>query len=507
MSQTIEAVTPQERVEQDADTLLRAGVSPCAGWPAGVPRPRPRRKVCASLEEAIKRSGLADGGTISFHHHFGEADQVLLPVVAELDRLGFRGLTLAASNLGACQAGLSEFIRHGVISRIYTSGVTGRLGEAISRGLMDEPVMLHTDGGRCALADAGELRIDVAFLGVPGADMLGNASGTAGTSRCGSLGYAMADARRASCVVVVTEQLCEFPLASASIRQDQVDLVVQVDRVAKAGVALPASTPAAEDPEQVRAAHAAAELLVHSGLFRTGFSLQVGPDALSVATMQFLCEAMAANGVRAGWALGGITGAMVEAQRVGLIDTLLDAHSLDDAAAGDLAGNPAHREIGVDEYANPFSKGAAVDELDLAVLPARQVGLDFGVNTLTDVHGVLSGTCGAHGDVAAGAKLAIVVAPLLRGGVPTVVEQVTTLVTPGSCIAALVTDRGVAVNPDRPELGGPLVAAGLPVRSIAELAELAGREARKQREPDFTDRVVAVVRQRSGWPIDTIHQA
>ena len=66
---------------------------------------------------------------------------------------------------------------------------------------------------------------------------------------------------------------------------------------------------------------------------------------------------------------------------------------------------------------------------------------------ITGSDGVMRGASGGHCDVAAGANLTIVVAPLIRSRIPTVVRQVTTLVTPGESIDVLVTDHGIASIP------------------------------------------------------------
>ena len=42
-----------------------------------------------SLEEAIRRTGLRDGMTISFHHHFRNGDHIINQVVALLTKMGF----------------------------------------------------------------------------------------------------------------------------------------------------------------------------------------------------------------------------------------------------------------------------------------------------------------------------------------------------------------------------------------------------------------------------------
>ncbi len=54
-----------------------------------------------SLEEAIRKTGLQDGMTISFHHHFRNGDHILNMVLDQLAAMGFRNLTLAASSLAA----------------------------------------------------------------------------------------------------------------------------------------------------------------------------------------------------------------------------------------------------------------------------------------------------------------------------------------------------------------------------------------------------------------------
>ncbi len=76
------------------------------------------RKLCASVEEAVKRCGLQDGMTISFHHAFREGDRVINTVVALLARMGFKNLTLASSSLMTCNDALIEHIESGVITRI-----------------------------------------------------------------------------------------------------------------------------------------------------------------------------------------------------------------------------------------------------------------------------------------------------------------------------------------------------------------------------------------------------
>ncbi len=177
MSHFIEALQKQYPEKRHLQPFVNANQN--TPWLNDVDQ-KHERKLCADLEEAIRHSGLKDGMTISFHHHFREGDKVINRVIDTLARMGFRDLTLASSSLMSCNASLIEHIKAGVVSRIYTSGMRGKLADAISHGLMKEPVQIHSHGGRVHLLQSGELNIDVAFLGVPCSDEFGNANGTSG---------------------------------------------------------------------------------------------------------------------------------------------------------------------------------------------------------------------------------------------------------------------------------------------------------------------------------------
>ena len=121
-----------------------------------------RNSKLVTLEEAIKRSGLQNGMTISFHHHFRGGDKVVNMVVDKLAEMGFKNLKLAASSLSDVHAPLIDHIKNGVITGISTSGLRGALADAISHGLMKEPVVFRSHGGRGSAIANGELKIDVA---------------------------------------------------------------------------------------------------------------------------------------------------------------------------------------------------------------------------------------------------------------------------------------------------------------------------------------------------------
>lgn len=487
------------------------GLEPFAGFNAKTPfvagpAADGDRKILPDLEEAIRRTGLEDGMTISFHHAFREGDKVINMVVETLARMGFRDLVLAPSSLLGANAAIIPHIEAGVIRKLFTSGLRGKLGEAISNGLMDTPVTFHSHGGRVALIERGEIEMDVAFLGVSACDPFGNANGVSGRNWCGSLGYAMVDAMYADKVVMLTEEVVPFPNNPASIRQDQVDWIVPVEEVGDPAKISVGAARATTNPRELLIARLCAEVMEHSGYFEDGFSMQTGTGGSSTATSRFLEHRMRAKGLTAGWALGGQTGGMVDLHKKGLIGTLIDTQSFDAVAARSLQENATHMEISTRFYASPLSKGAVVDRLDMVILSALEIDLDFNVNVLTGSDGVVRGAIGGHADTAAGASLSIVVAPLLRTRIPTVVERVTTRVTPGETVGVLVTDHGIAVNPARPEVARRLQDAGLPVRPIEDLYRRAVSISGRPEPLEFLDRVVGIVRYRDGTIIDTVRQ-
>jgi len=470
------------------------------------PEAKQHRKLCASLEEAIRRAGLRDGMTLSFHHAFREGDKVVNQVIDAVARMGFKDLTLASSSLLNTHDPLIEHIKTGVISRIVTSGLRGTLAEAVSNGLMKHPVQIHSHGGRVHLLQTGELRIDVAFLGVSCCDEFGNANGSHGALACGSLGYAKVDAQYASTVVLLTEELVSFPNRPVSISQDRVDLIVKLDQVGDPSLISVGAARVTRNPRELLIARRAADVIEHSGYFNDGFSLQTGSGAASTAATRFLGERMTNKGITASFALGGITGGIAELHKKGLIKAIVDVQSFDRDAAESLRTSPDHLEISANEYANPTGKGACVDRVDVVILSALEIDLDFNVNVITGSDGVMRGASGGHCDVAAAANLTIIVAPLVRSRIPTVVRRVTTLLTPGESIDVLVTDHGIAVNPKRADVEQRLRVAGLPVMTIQELRERAVALTGEPEPLEFTEKIVGIVRYRDGSVIDVVRQ-
>jgi citrate lyase subunit alpha/citrate CoA-transferase len=157
-------------------------------------------------------------------------------------------------------------------------------------------------------------------------------------------------------------------------------------------------------------------------------------------------------------------------------------------------------------YGNPHSRGAVVNNLDIMILGATEIDLDFNVNVVTGSDGVIMGASGGHNDCSAGSKIAIVVSNLLKGRLCMVRDRVTTVTSPGETIDVLVTDRGIAINPRRTDLLEKLQGTGLPLTDIKSLKEFGENLTGKPDAVEFTDKIVAVVEYRDGTVIDVVRQ-
>ena len=461
-------------------------------------------KLIGSVKEAIEKTGLKDGMTISFHHHMRNGDYVLNMVLEAAAAMGIKDLTVNASSVFDVHEPIIEHIKNGVVTGIECNYMGGRVGKAISQGIMEKPVIFRTHGGRAGDMENGSSKIDIAFLAAPTADNMGNCSGKYGPSACGSLGYAFSDAVHAKKVVVITDNLVSYPLKDTSINEGYVDYVVEVPQIGDPAKIVSGTTKITRDPVGLRIASLASQVVKHSGYLKDGFSFQTGAGGASLAVAKYVEEMMEKDHIKGSFCMGGITGYMVDMANKGYFDTILDVQCFDLKAIESIRENPKHQEISAMRYASPAAKSAAVDSLDVVILGATQVDVNFNVNVHTDSNGYIMGGSGGHSDTAAGSKLAIIVAPLIRARLPLIVDEVLCKSTPGETVDVVVTQRGIAVNPKQQELKEKLVKAGLPVKDIEELKQIAEEIAGVPKKVEMGDKVVAKVLYRDGTVLDTI---
>lgn len=462
-------------------------------------------KRLPDLGAALVAAGLRDGMTLSFHHHLRNGDGVLNAVLDAVAKAGIGDLTLAPSSIFATHAPLVDHMARGTVTGLRSAYVAGPVAQAISRGALSRPVVLHTHGGRARDIETGRLGIDVAFIAAAMADRAGNLTGAHGPSAFGPLGYGQVDAGRARVTVAVTDCLVDALPCAPDIPGTQVDHLVVLDRIGDAARIVSGTTQITTDPKGLHIAAMAADLIAASGLMRNGMSFQTGAGGTSLAVAARLGQLMTQAGVVAGFASGGITAPIVALHRAGLVERLWNVQSFDLEAVASYAHDPLHRGMSASRYANPARADSIVSALDVMILGATEVGADFDVNVTTGSDGVIMGGSGGHADAAAGAKLAIVVTPLATSGWPRLVDRVTCRTTPGAHIDAVVTEAGIAINPRRADLLERARQAGLPVMPLEAMRALCPPPRGPGRAGGDAP-VVAVCEYRDGRVIDLVRQ-
>jgi len=462
-------------------------------------------KVVDSIHDVLVKCGIKDGMTVSFHHHFREGDYVVNMVMREIHEMGIKDITICASSLGKAQDELVEYIEDGTITNIQSSGVRGKIGEAISNGKLQGLAIMRSHGGRVRALVTGETKIDIAFIGTPTCDEYGNCRGIGGKSDCGVLSYAMADADYADHVVAITDCMVPFPNFPAHISMTNVDYVVEVDAIGDPNKIATGAAKPTTDMRKLMMADYCTQFVVNTPYFKDGFSYQTGVGGASIASTISLAKVMKERGIRMRFGVGGLTKPMCQLLIDGQVDALLDTQDFD-LAAVESVKDLHHYRISAGEYANPFNKGAVVNKLDFVILAALEVDVHFNCNVVVDSNGMITGAQGGHPDTAAGAKCAIVIAPLLQGRTPAICTDVTTVTTPGESVDVVITDYGIAINPKRKDLIEAMKDVDLPFTTIEHLRDIAYEIAGEPQKVEFGDRVVGIIEGRDGTIMDVVRQ-
>ncbi|MDD2979957.1 MAG: citrate lyase subunit alpha [Hespellia sp.] len=462
-------------------------------------------KLVAGIHDVLVKCGIKDGMTVSFHHHFREGDYVVNMVMEEIHKMGIRDITICASSLGKAHDPIVPYIEDGTISNIYSSGVRGKIGEAISHGKLKGLAVMQSHGGRVRSLVTGERQIDIAFIGAPTCDDYGNCRGIGGNSNCGVLSYAIADSLHADKVVAITDCLVPFPNFPAHISMTRVDYVVEVDAIGDPKKIATGAAKPTTDQRKLMMADYCTEFVVNSPYFKDGFSYQTGVGGASIASTISLAKEMKERNVHMRFGVGGLTKPMCDLLINNQVDCLLDTQDFD-LDAVESVKDLRHFRISAGQYADPFNKGAVVNKLDFVILAALEVDEKFNCNVVVGSDGVITGAQGGHPDTAAGAKCAIVITPLLQGRIPAICTEVTTVTTPGESVDVVITDYGIAINPKRTDLIEAMKDVDLPFKTIEELREIAQSITGEPERVKFEDRVVGVIESRDGTIMDVVRQ-
>ncbi len=454
-----------------------------------------------NLSDALKKCGIKDGDTLSFHHQLRNGDYVVNMTLAAVRDLGIKNIRMAQTAIFNVHEPVIDFIKDGVVNRIEGS-INGIVGDFISKNPLPYPVVLRSHGGRWAAVKTGELHPNIAIIAASTSDECGNCTGIIGESAFGPISYSQVDATHADHVIVVTDNIVEYPCKFQEVQERNVDCVAKVDHIGDPKNIMSGTTKITEDPMKLQIARDCVELMDAAGLIKDGMVFQSGAGGISLAAMKFLGVRLQEKDVVASIATGGLTRLIVDIYKAGRVKNIYYSQVFDDYSVKFIQedlGLPA--DIG--HYADPTSKGRTIDGLDTVVLGATEVDVDFNVNVNTHSDGRMLHGIGGHQDTAAGSSLCIVTCPVFRKTNPIVREKVTTISTPGDVVDAIVTDKGIAINPKRKELLEK-TKGKINIVPIEDLKQIAYDETGGPQELDFTDQIVGMTKWFDGTVLDNI---
>lgn len=461
-------------------------------------------KLVRSLKEALIKAGLKDGMTISTHHHFREGDLVANMVFDCAHELGVKNLCWFPSASFACHAYLLKYLDDGTISHIEGS-MNGPLGRYCSEGKMHKTAVLRSHGGRYQAIQDGDVKIDIAVIGAGCADAFGNANGVNGPSASGLLGFALADAQYADRVIVVTDNMVPFPCIPWQIQGNYVDFTVKVDQVGIPEKIVSGTTEITRSPDRLLIAEMTAKFCDITGIIHDGFSFQAGAGGTALSIGNYFGDIMRKKGIKARFARGGSNKYLVKLLEEGLVEYILDGQTFDLDGVSSIRNNSRHVMTSPFTSYNYHSKGNFASMLDIVILGATEVDLNFNANVVSHSDGYLLHGIGGWQNCLFG-KTVILPVPLFRDRVPVIRDEVTTLCGPGELIDVVITERGIAINPLRTDLIEKTLVSGLPMRSLSQLKEEAESICGKPEKPVFTDKIVAAIKWVDGTVIDVVRQ-
>jgi len=461
-------------------------------------------KTVASLKEALIKCGIEDGMTISTHHHFRDGDLIANHVFDIAKELGIKNLRWFPSASFPCHTYLIKYLEDGTINRIEGS-MNGALGKFCSEGKMKGTAVLRSHGGRYQAVQDGEVKIDIAVIGAGCADNFGNANGLYGPSASGLLGFALADSEYADKVIVVTDNMVPFPCVPWQIQGNLVDYTVVTDKIGIPEKIVSGTTQITKSPDRLLLADLTAKFCDITGIIKDGFSFQTGAGGTSLSVSLFFKEIMEKKGIKARFARGGSNKYLVEMLEKGLVEYILDGQTFDLDGVRSMSENKNHVWTSPFTSYNYHSKGNFAGMVDVVILGATEVDVNFNGNVVTHSDGYLLHGIGGWQNCLF-SKTVILPIPLFRDRIPVIRDEVTTLCGPGELIDVIVTERGIAINPLRTDLIEKVKNSGLPIKTIQELKEEAEKICGKPDKANLDKEIIAVIKWVDGTLIDSVRK-
>lgn len=462
-------------------------------------------KKYTNLTKLLNDLPLKDGMNLSFHHHLRNGDGVINLVLEQIEILGYKDLLLSPSAIFPSYTGILKLLQQDRVKHITTNYLNGPVANFLAQHGKPSSLKMQTHGGRARAIIESENKIDIAFIAAPCVDHKGRVSGLYGPSACGSLGYAMEDLKHASVKILITDHYVEH-LDDSQVKDVDIDAVLVLDSIGDARGIVSGTTTITSDPIGVMIAKNASKLIETLGLIKPGFTFQSGAGGVSLRVTDFLKSYMEKHNIKASYFSGGITKYHVEMLEKGLVEKLYDVQCFDLDAIQSLKRNPQHYAISANDYANPSNPNRVTKGLDIVILGATEVDINFNVNVTTDSYNTIIGGSGGHADTASDAFVSIIVSPLLKARTSVVKEHVNTITTSGKHIDCIVTERGIAINPLRQDLLEKLKHSNLDIVSIETLMERAYSYTGVPESTTYKGKPFGVVEDRDGTTIDTLHK-
>jgi citrate lyase subunit alpha/citrate CoA-transferase len=459
-------------------------------------------KIIGSLKEALKKCGLKNGMTISTHHHLRDGDLVSNVIFDIAHEMGVKDLVWFPSASFPCHQPITKHLENGTINRIEGS-MNGPLGRFVSDGKMKGTAVLRSHGGRVQAIQDGEVKIDIAVLAAPSSDFFGNANALNGPSACGVLGYASADFLYADKVIVVTDNLVDFPNMPMEIQGIYVDYVVVVDKIGIPEKIVSGTTQITSSPDRLYIAELTTQFLLESGILKDGCFMQAGAGGTSLAIGNYVHQVLKEKGWKSKVGFGGSTKYMVQMLEEGTMEHILDAQAFDLGAVASIAHNKNHHQYPVFNAYNYHTKGNLTTMMDIMILGATEVDVNYNANVVSHSDGYLLHGIGGWQNCLH-AKNVILPIPLFRDRIPVIRDEVTTICGPGELIDIIVTERGIAINPLRKDLIKKMKNSKLPIKTIKQLKDEAEKICGKPKAVEFEDKIVAVIKWVDGTVIDVV---
>jgi len=471
---------------------------------AGGKKNNGKSKVIKSMEEAFKKCGLKNEMAVSFHHQLRNGDFVVNQALESVKDVGVKDIRLAQTAMFGVHEPLIDFIKDGIITRIEGS-VNGVVGDFISKNNpLKAPVILRSHGGRWAAVGSGELHPNIAVIAASAADIRGNATGVIGKSAFGNIAYSQVDAWNADKVIIVTDNLVDYPCPFREIYEGLVDYVVVVDKIGDPEKIVSASLKITEDAMKLQIAKNCIDIMDAAGIIKNDMIFQAGAGGISLAALKYLGERLKEKNLVAGCSTGGLTKFIINMYNEGVLKQINTCQCFDTFAV-DFVRDHLESQSTIGEYSDPRMKGRNTDRLDTVVLGATEVDTHFNVNVNTHSDGRMLHGIGGHQDVSAAANLTIMTVPIFRKTNPVVREMVTTISTPGDVVDAIVTNEGIAINPNRKDLID-LVKGKIDLVSIDDLQQMAYDATGGPQEPNLGEEIIGMTKYFDGTVLDNIYR-